>query len=189
VADQVTALISGDDPSDCGPDARTVVNALLERDWIRVVGYREVPALLTQERILDVIELTAESLQKLRGRPPKIVVCGLNPHAGEHGLFGEREEERIIIPAIEAGRAKGIAIEGPLPPDTETLFRFARDGDYNVKLTVTTVDQRTSSETQTVHVRTHDVAILSFAAPDKGKVGKAGSINVGIGPLRASVRQ
>lgn len=53
-----------------------------------------------------------------------------------------------------------------------------------MKLTVTTVDQRTSSETQTVHVRTHDVAILSLAAPDKGKVGKAGSINVGIGNTR-----
>jgi 4-hydroxythreonine-4-phosphate dehydrogenase len=85
------------------------------------VGYREVPGLLTKERILDVIELTSESLQKLRGRPPKIVVCGLNPHAGEHGLFGDREEERIIIPAIEAARAKGFAIEGPLPPDTAFL--------------------------------------------------------------------
>ena len=85
------------------------------------VGYREVPGLLTKERILDVIELTAQALQSLRGRQPKIVVCGLNPHAGEHGLFGEREEERIIIPAIEAARAKGITIEGPLPPDTAFL--------------------------------------------------------------------
>jgi 4-phospho-D-threonate 3-dehydrogenase / 4-phospho-D-erythronate 3-dehydrogenase len=85
------------------------------------VGYREVPALLTKERILDVIELTAEGLERLRGHKPKIVVCGLNPHAGEHGLFGDREEERIIIPAIEAARAKGISIEGPLPPDTAFL--------------------------------------------------------------------
>lgn len=85
------------------------------------VGYREVPALLTQERILEVIELTAEGLQRIRGRSPRIVVCGLNPHAGEHGLFGDREEERIIIPAIEAARAKGIEVEGPLPPDTAFL--------------------------------------------------------------------
>jgi 4-hydroxythreonine-4-phosphate dehydrogenase len=85
------------------------------------VGYREVPALLTTQRILDVIELTAEALTRLRGRPPKIVVCGLNPHAGEHGLFGDREEERIIIPAIEAARGQGIQIEGPLPPDTAFL--------------------------------------------------------------------
>ena len=85
------------------------------------VGYREVPALLTKERILEVIELTAEALQRIRGRAPKIVVCGLNPHAGEHGLFGDREEERIIIPAIEAARARGIEVEGPLPPDTAFL--------------------------------------------------------------------
>ena len=85
------------------------------------VGYREVPGLLTKERILEVIELTSDALQRLRGHKPKIVVCGLNPHAGEHGLFGEREEERIIIPAIEAARAKGITIEGPLPPDTAFL--------------------------------------------------------------------
>jgi len=85
------------------------------------VGYREVPALLTRERILEVIELTAEGLRRIRGREPVIVVCGLNPHAGEHGLFGDREEERIIIPAIEAARAKGLTVEGPLPPDTAFL--------------------------------------------------------------------
>jgi 4-hydroxythreonine-4-phosphate dehydrogenase len=84
-------------------------------------GYAEVPALLTLKRILEVIELTAEALQKIRGRAPKIVVCGLNPHAGEHGLFGNREEERIIIPAIEAARAQGLDVEGPLPPDTAFL--------------------------------------------------------------------
>jgi 4-phospho-D-threonate 3-dehydrogenase / 4-phospho-D-erythronate 3-dehydrogenase len=85
------------------------------------VGYRDVPRLLTKERILDVIELTAEGLASLRGRQPKLVVLGLNPHAGEHGLFGDREEERIIIPAIEAARARGHDIEGPLPPDTAFL--------------------------------------------------------------------
>jgi 4-hydroxythreonine-4-phosphate dehydrogenase len=85
------------------------------------VGYRDVPGLLTQERILDVIELTAAGLERIRRRKPKLAVCGLNPHAGEHGLFGDREEERIIIPAIEAARARGITIEGPLPPDTAFL--------------------------------------------------------------------
>ncbi|HZN33760.1 MAG TPA: 4-hydroxythreonine-4-phosphate dehydrogenase PdxA [Pirellulaceae bacterium] len=85
------------------------------------VGYRDVPGLLTKERILDVIELTADALARLRSKRPKIVVCGLNPHAGEHGLFGDREEERIIVPAIEAARAQGIEIEGPLPPDTAFL--------------------------------------------------------------------
>lgn len=85
------------------------------------VGYAEVPELLSRERILDAIELTADALRRLRGRAPKIAVLGLNPHAGEHGLFGQREEERVIAPAIAAARAKGIDVEGPLPPDTAFL--------------------------------------------------------------------
>ncbi len=85
------------------------------------VGYREVPGLLTVERIGEVIDLTAEALERIRGRKPKLVVCGLNPHAGEHGLFGDREEERIIIPAIEAARSRGHVVEGPVPPDTAFL--------------------------------------------------------------------
>ncbi len=84
-------------------------------------GYAQVPALLSIERVLEVIELTVDALQRLRGKAPKIVVCGLNPHAGEHGLFGNREEERIIAPAIELARQQGIDIEGPLPPDTAFL--------------------------------------------------------------------
>jgi 4-hydroxythreonine-4-phosphate dehydrogenase len=82
------------------------------------IGYRDVPARLTTGRILEVIELTAEALQRLRKHPLRLVVSGLNPHAGENGLFGDREEERIIVPAIEAARRAGLNIEGPLPADT-----------------------------------------------------------------------
>jgi 4-phospho-D-threonate 3-dehydrogenase / 4-phospho-D-erythronate 3-dehydrogenase len=82
------------------------------------VGYHQVPELLSVERILEVIELTADAMQRLRGRPPRLVVCGLNPHAGEHGLFGRGEEERLIAPAIDAARSRGIEVIGPLPPDT-----------------------------------------------------------------------
>jgi 4-hydroxythreonine-4-phosphate dehydrogenase len=85
------------------------------------VGYAEVPGLLSVQRILDVIDLTADSMRTLHGRDPRLVVCGLNPHAGEHGLFGNREEERFIIPAIESARSRGLSIEGPLPPDTAFL--------------------------------------------------------------------
>jgi len=84
-------------------------------------GYADVPKLLTTARILEVIELSAEGLRRIRGRNPRIVVCGLNPHAGEHGLFGDREEERLIVPAIEAARAQGMDVAGPLPPDTAFL--------------------------------------------------------------------
>ena len=85
------------------------------------VGYREVPKLLSVERILDVIELSADALRRLRKREPRIAVCALNPHGGERGLFGDGEEERFIEPAIAAARQKGIQITGLFPPDTAFL--------------------------------------------------------------------
>lgn len=88
------------------------------------VGYREVPGLLTPERIRDTIELTAEAMRRIRGREPRLLVCGLNPHAGEHGLFGDREEECVIAPTIDACRAAGIDVSGPLPPDTAFLPKY-----------------------------------------------------------------
>jgi 4-hydroxythreonine-4-phosphate dehydrogenase len=95
------------------------------------VGLGEVAALLTTERIREVIDLTADAMRRLRGREPRLAVCGLNPHAGEGGLFGRREEERIIAPAVVAARAAGLEIEGPLPPDTAFLpERRARTDAY-----------------------------------------------------------
>ena len=93
------------------------------------VGYRDVPGLLSVERIRDVLELTAAAMRRLRGRAPRLAVCGLNPHAGEHGLFGQSEEERFIVPAIDAVRAQGCEIEGPLPPDTAFLATRRRQTD------------------------------------------------------------
>lgn len=85
------------------------------------VGLAEVASQLSVARILDVIEMTAEAMWRIRGRCANLVVCGLNPHAGEHGLFGRGEEEQFIVPALELAREKGIAVEGPLPPDTAFL--------------------------------------------------------------------
>jgi 4-hydroxythreonine-4-phosphate dehydrogenase len=85
------------------------------------VGLCDVPGLLNVERILEVIELSHDAMCRIRGPEPRLAVCGLNPHAGEHGLFGDWEEERIIAPAIDAARLKGIRVEGPLPPDTAFL--------------------------------------------------------------------
>ena len=93
------------------------------------VGYAEVPALLSAGRILDVIELTAAALRRIRGREPKLLVCGLNPHAGEGGLFGEREEERIIAPALDEARRRGFDVTGPVPPDT--AFTPARRREFD----------------------------------------------------------
>ena len=95
------------------------------------VPYAEVPGLLTKERILDTLELGAQAMRRIRGNEPKIGVLGLNPHAGEHGLFGN-EEERIIIPAIETARERGFDVEGPIPPDTAFLPAKRRATDFFV---------------------------------------------------------
>lgn len=78
---------------------------------------REVPARLTTQRILDTIELGASAMHRLGCDAPRIGICGLNPHAGEHGLLGH-EDASIIAPAVAAARAKGIDVQGPLPADT-----------------------------------------------------------------------
>jgi 4-hydroxythreonine-4-phosphate dehydrogenase len=93
------------------------------------IGHRDVPSRLSTERILEVIQLTNEAMARLRGRSVKLVVCGLNPHAGEHGLFGEREEETVIAPAVAAAREKGLDVDGPLPPDAAFVPARRRDTD------------------------------------------------------------
>lgn len=86
------------------------------------IPYAKVSRALTIERILEVMELTHEALKKLRGRAPRLTVCGLNPHAGEHGLFG-KEEDEVIRPAIAMAVRKGIKATGPLPPDAAFILQ------------------------------------------------------------------
>jgi len=93
------------------------------------VSLAEVPALLTQRLMEQTIGLTARELPLFDKVPPRIAVAGLNPHAGEHGLFG-REEETVIAPAIACCRAKGIDVSGPFPADT--VFVRARKGEFDV---------------------------------------------------------
>ena len=71
-----------------------------------------------------------ETLEKAGIPDARIGVCGINPHAGENGLFGYGEEEEKILPAIERCRARGWRVEGPLPADT-LFFRAAR-GDFDL---------------------------------------------------------
>jgi 4-hydroxythreonine-4-phosphate dehydrogenase len=80
------------------------------------VSLREAIARVTVERVGDVIALTDATLRAFVPQP-RIAVCGLNPHAGEHGLFGD-EDATHIVPAIEAARAAGIDASGPHPADT-----------------------------------------------------------------------
>ena len=93
------------------------------------VALRRVPDLITRERVLRVIELAQAAMNFLGEARPRIAVCGLNPHAGEDGLFGD-EEKKQIIPAIEAARREGLDVHGPLPADT--LFSRARGGEFHI---------------------------------------------------------
>ncbi|MFV0446725.1 MAG: 4-hydroxythreonine-4-phosphate dehydrogenase PdxA [Planctomycetaceae bacterium] len=76
-----------------------------------------VPTLLTTDRIRDTIHLLHGFLAQLGTAQPRIGVCALNPHAGEHGLFGD-EEGRLIEPAVRAAASQGLDVRGPLPADT-----------------------------------------------------------------------
>ena len=81
------------------------------------------------ERIEKVIELANEVMKVLLNDVPRIAVAGINPHAGENGLFG-KEEIKVIIPAIKNMKAKGINVEGPFPPDT--VFLQTINGKYDI---------------------------------------------------------
>jgi 4-hydroxythreonine-4-phosphate dehydrogenase len=93
------------------------------------VALRRVPDLVTRERVLRTIRLAQRTLQDLGQPRGRIAVAGLNPHAGEEGLFGD-EEQHAIAPAIEAARAEGLSVTGPLPADT--LFSRARGGEFDI---------------------------------------------------------
>jgi 4-hydroxythreonine-4-phosphate dehydrogenase len=93
------------------------------------VAIKDLPSLLTQAKIEKGIRLAHLALTTLFGiKKPKIGVAALNPHAGEHGLFGD-EEARVILPAARAAQAKGILASDPLPADT--LFGKTARGDYD----------------------------------------------------------
>ena len=106
---------------------------LLVEDHINVihvsthVSLRQACDLVKKDRIVQVIELLADGLRRLGKINMKIGVAGLNPHAGDNGLFGTEEAEEIL-PAIEAARALGYDVEGPVPPDT--MFAKAATGAY-----------------------------------------------------------
>ena len=87
------------------------------------VSLRQAIEAVTLDGVLQTLRITHNSLSQSLGRAPRIGVAGLNPHAGEGGLFGS-EEQAIIAPAISAARAEGIHVSGPFAPDT--VFMRAR---------------------------------------------------------------
>lgn len=89
---------------------------------------REACNRVTKQRVLDCIELMYAALKSTGMENPLISVAGLNPHAGENGLFGMEEIDEII-PAVEAAQKKGINVVGPIPPDS--VFNKALNGIYD----------------------------------------------------------
>ena len=92
------------------------------------VSLRQACERVKKARVLKVIQLTHMTLQGLDIHTPRIAVAGLNPHCGEGGLFGN-EDDTEIAPAVEAARAAGIRVEGPLPADT--IFSKMKGGMYD----------------------------------------------------------
>ena len=97
------------------------------------VAMKDVPELLTTERICGSIELAHNTLRMAGYRRPRIVVAAYNPHAGDGGVMG-REEIESIRPAVERMQQRQMDVSGPLPADT--LWLKVRDGDYDVVVTM-----------------------------------------------------
>ncbi|CAA9426674.1 MAG: 4-hydroxythreonine-4-phosphate dehydrogenase [uncultured Rubrobacteraceae bacterium] len=93
------------------------------------VSLREAIDRVSKERVLTVIRLARDVLSKIGVEEPKIAVAGLNPHAGENGLFGDEDTEHIA-PAVAEAREEGINVTGPHPPDT--VFAKARNGEFDM---------------------------------------------------------
>jgi 4-phospho-D-threonate 3-dehydrogenase / 4-phospho-D-erythronate 3-dehydrogenase len=89
---------------------------------------RSVFADLTRDAIVAKCRLVESVMRRLGVERPRVAVCALNPHAGEDGLFGD-EERTIIGPAVEAARATGLDVTGPIPADT--LMLRASNGEFD----------------------------------------------------------
>lgn len=113
---------------------------LLATDELRValvtthLPLKDVSAAITKQRIQDVCEIIHRDFQNRFGiAQPRLLVCGLNPHAGEGGHIG-REEIEVIEPALAELRKQGLSIEGPLPADTLFTPRVLERGDVAVAM-------------------------------------------------------
>ena len=97
------------------------------------VSHRQVSELLNEEAILTAARILNKALKASGNSDPKIAVAGLNPHAGDGGMFGT-EEIDIIEPAVRKAQSEGINASGPFPPDT--IFLMGRDGKYDAIVTM-----------------------------------------------------
>jgi 4-phospho-D-threonate 3-dehydrogenase / 4-phospho-D-erythronate 3-dehydrogenase len=113
--------------SQCGVEDATIMLAseqLIVTHVSTHVSLREAIERVKRERVQRIVRMTCEAVARLRANP-RVAVAGLNPHAGESGLFG-REEIEEIRPAVEWARREGLPVEGPFPPDTVFYLAIAR---------------------------------------------------------------
>ncbi|PLR73551.1 4-hydroxythreonine-4-phosphate dehydrogenase PdxA [Bacillus sp. UMB0728] len=94
------------------------------------VGLIEAVNSINPDRTYKVIKLAHDTLKRAGYEKARIAVCGINPHAGENGLFGQGEEEEKLVPGIEKAQREGIEVSGPYPADT-LFFRTVR-GDFDI---------------------------------------------------------
>jgi len=137
------------------------------------VSLRDACEVITQERVLSVIRLTDAAVRRMGIARPHIAVAGLNPHAGEGGLFGD-EEICEIAPAVECAHSEGIEAAGPLPPDT--VFARQRAGEFDAVVAM-------------VHDHGHiAVKTVGFAGRKGGGLTSAGvNVTLGLPIIRTSV--
>jgi 4-hydroxythreonine-4-phosphate dehydrogenase len=131
-----TELLQAEAAAHAGvPVAQMPVRMMLANEELRTVlvsihvSLRDALDAVTLERVLQTLRITDATLTRALGRRPRIAVAGLNPHAGEGGLFG-REEIEVIAPAVQAACSDGITAFGPYAPDT--VFMRARRGEFDV---------------------------------------------------------
>ncbi|WP_374667448.1 4-hydroxythreonine-4-phosphate dehydrogenase PdxA [Ramlibacter sp.] len=131
-----TELLQAEAAAQAGvPVADMPVRMMLANDELRTVlvsihlSLRQAIEAVTPDNVATTLRITQAALGRLLGRAPRIAVAGLNPHAGEDGLFGD-EEQTVIGPAVAAARAAGGDVHGPFAPDT--VFMRARRGEFDV---------------------------------------------------------
>ena len=122
------------------PVGEVPVRMMLANDELKTVlvsihlSLKRAIEAVTFDNVLQTLRITQRALSASLGRPPRIAVAGLNPHAGEGGLFGG-EEQAIIAPAVAAARAEGLDVLGPFAPDTVFMRARgtpARPGEFDV---------------------------------------------------------
>jgi len=123
------------------PISELPVRMMLSCPGLRVVlvsihvALREAIAMVSTNQLLQTFQVTHHSWLQTYGHAPRMAVAGLNPHAGEEGLFGE-EEMRFIVPAIQQAQALGMHINGPYPPDTVFMQAHSQQGQKDTDVVI-----------------------------------------------------